>query len=60
MSLDLVRDLSCPRSKSVGKGCAYLFRPMYAAANMGHPSDFLQISMRRVFARGYSSPQKGI
>jgi hypothetical protein len=23
-------------------GCAHLFRPMYAGANMGHPSDFLR------------------
>ena len=28
----------CPHSKSVGRGCARLFRPMYAGANMGHPS----------------------
>src|ERR1700688_5061638 len=26
------------RNKSVGGGCARLFRPMYAEANMGHPS----------------------
>jgi hypothetical protein len=27
-----------PRSNSVGRGYARLFRPMYAGANMGHPS----------------------
>jgi hypothetical protein len=26
------------RNKSDGRGCARLFRPMYAGANMGHPS----------------------
>jgi hypothetical protein len=28
----------CPGNKSAGRGCARLFRPMYAEANMGHPS----------------------
>src|SRR5579859_5849419 len=30
--------LFAPRSKSAGRGCAHLFRPMYGGANMGHPS----------------------
>jgi hypothetical protein len=29
---------SCPRSGSVGGAAPRLFRPMYARANMGHPS----------------------
>jgi hypothetical protein len=30
--------VSGPPDRSAGRGCARLFRPMYAGANMGHPS----------------------
>jgi hypothetical protein len=36
--VDLGRSPSAHVSSSVGRGCARLFRPMYARANMGHPS----------------------
>jgi hypothetical protein len=34
----LLAAVASPHSKSVWRGCARLFLPMYAGANMGHPS----------------------
>src|SRR5450631_445492 len=43
ISAVLTVSLSLPANgKKRSKGFAHLFRPMYAGANMGHPSDFLQ------------------